>query len=219
MNLKTCFHIKYIFENLKKSKALLALLLFLFPLIMSLIQILTKTYGVIDLLSENILSILAMFIIPVLLSMILFSFLYKRKKVDFIIGMPLSRKQIFISNTIAGIVIIILIFLINVFFLFLFSCFAENTFLYWPLVFDYLLFYILGYILVFTAANLAMTIVGNVMTQIVVTLLLLFFIPFCTLYYQGINQTETRIVELKCNNNECQEILQDRCEEFTGIKN
>lgn len=219
MNSKTCLHLKYIFQNLKKSRSILALILFLFPLIASLIQLADTNMGVVDLFGSSGLITLGMFVIPILLSLLLFSFLYKRKKVDFIIGMPLSRKQIFISNTLAGIVLIILMFLMNILFLFLFSCFNQNIVLNSSMVLDYLLVYGLGYISVFTTTNVAMSLVGNTMTQIIVTLLLLFLIPFFMIFHQQVLNGPTRLVEYDCSGTTCEQIAYDQCVEQTGIEN
>lgn len=219
MSLKKWFHVKFSFQNLKKSKALLAILLFLFPLILSLTQISSAEYGAVDLLKNNILVILGMAIIPVLLSLILFSFVYKKKKVDFIVGMPLSRKQIFASNTVSGILIIIGIFVMNILFLGLFTLFNSSVTLSIPMIIDYVLTYGLGYILVFTVTNVAMSLAGNFITQIVLTLLLLFLVPFCLIFHQSFTQSSSRLVELECSNQQCQEIIYDQCEDFTGIQN
>ncbi len=219
MNSKTCLHLKYVFQNLKKSRSILALILFLFPLITSLIQLATTNMGVVDLFGSSGLITLGMFVIPILFSLVLFSFLYKRKKVDFIIGMPLSRKQIFISNTLAGIILIIIMFLMNILFLFLFSCFNQNIVLNSSMVLDYLLVYGLGYISVFTTTNVAMSLVGNTMTQIIVTVLLLFLISFFLIFHQQVLNGPTRLVEYDCSGATCEQIAYDRCVEQTGIEN
>ena len=66
MNSKTCLHLKYVFQNLKKSRSILALILFLFPLITSLIQLATTNMGVVDLFGSSGLITLGMFVIPIL---------------------------------------------------------------------------------------------------------------------------------------------------------
>ncbi len=219
MNLKKWLQPKYIIENLKKSKSLLALILFLFPLITSLVQLSPTPTGVVNILNNSTIVVFGMFIVPVLLSISFFSFVYKKKKVDFMIGMPLSRRQIFFSNTLSGIAIIIIMFLINIGLLYLFTCFNPNIILNTTLLFDYFVIYTLGYILVFTMTNVAMSLAGNLITQIVLTILLLFLMPFCIMFQQHSINANPRLVELSCQSKQCQEIIYEQCVEYTGVEN
>ena len=57
-------------------------------------------------------TLLGTFILPIIISICLFNYIYKKKSVDFINSMPISRKSIFITNTILGIIIIIF-FILN----------------------------------------------------------------------------------------------------------
>jgi len=219
MNLKKCFQPKYMYQNIKKSRAIIAIILFLFPLIMSLLQLTTAQDGVINLLKNNGIMLLTTFIIPITISIILFSFVYKKKKVDFMIGMPISRRQIFITNTICGIALIFTMFLSNIFFLFLFSYFNPNIVLSASMMLDYFLVYFISYVFVFIVANVAMSLAGNIMTQIILIMLLLFLIPFTTIYHQSMITQKPRLVELSCQNAKCKKIKYDKCEELTGVKN
>lgn len=221
MNLKKWLHVDYIHQVLKKSRALLAILLFLFPLIVSLMQISQTSFGVINLLDNNIFVTGFMYVIPILLSFIFFSFVYKKKKVDFMLSMPLSRRQIFVSSTVCGIFLIIFMFAMNIFFLFLLTAFYPQVTLSLSMVWDYFLLYTLGYIYVFTLSNIAMSIAGNLITQIVVTFVLLFFVPFVFSVHQVLLNDQTRLVELKCNKNDkwCSQIYYEGCEAAMGVKN
>ena len=49
-----------------------------------------------------------MYLVPVVLSITLFSFIYKRGSIDFTLSMPINKKQIFLTNTFGGIIIILL---------------------------------------------------------------------------------------------------------------
>lgn len=219
MNLKKCFQPKYMYQNIKKSKAIITILLFLFPLIMSLLQLTSAQDGVINILKNNGIMILTAFIIPITLSIILFSFVYKKKKVDFMIGMPISRKQIFITNTICGIILIFTMFLINIFFLFLFSYFNQNVILSISMVLDYFVVYFTSYIFIFVVSNVAMSLAGNIITQIILILLITFFIPFTTVFHQGMLSQKPRLVELSCRSEKCKQIKYEDCEKLTEVKN
>ena len=111
MNLKTLFQPKYFYQNLKKSRGIYVLFLFLFPLILALSHGMQTTNGVISFFENNFLGDIMLFIYPITLSFLLFSFVFQKRKVDFMMGMPLSRKQIFVTNTITGILILPVLFL------------------------------------------------------------------------------------------------------------
>jgi len=116
MNLKNYFNIKYALQNLKKSRGTLALFLGIFPIINCLILLLfyADTSVIPSILDMSILNICGLYILPIVISLCLFQFIFKKKSVDFIGSMPISRKSIFITNTITGICLILLMQLINV---------------------------------------------------------------------------------------------------------
>ena len=70
---------------------------------------------------------------------------------------------------------------------------------------DYIWFFLLLYIFVFTATNLAMTISGNAITQIVLTILILFLIPYTSFYINTLKEIngKTEITKFECNKEEC----------------
>lgn len=61
----------------------------------------------------NPLNIVAIFIIPVLLSILLFSYMNEEKSSCFIHGLPISRKKLYFTNIVTGICIYIVPYLIN----------------------------------------------------------------------------------------------------------
>src|SRR5699024_1102564 len=71
----------------------------------------------------------SMYLIPVILSITLFSFVYKRKSCDFIAAMPISKKQIFLTNTVGGILVLFSMQLVNFIFLSIISLLFNNVFL------------------------------------------------------------------------------------------
>ncbi len=216
MNLKTLFQSKYFYQNLKKSKAILAIFLFLFPLILALSHSMSTTQGVISFFQNNFLGDLIMFLYPITLSVLLFSFVFQKRKVDFMMSMPLSRKQIFITNTLTGISVILASFLIYVCFLFLFALLFHQV-ISFPYLITYLLYSLLGYILVFTVANLAISLAGNFLTTLVLIALLFLFVPVNSYIYRNFVADYGRMVELKAPNIEVKNY--NNCTDYLEIKN
>ena len=186
MNLIKCFNMKYLIENIKKSKMAIALFTFAMPILTILVLInysddRTYYYDVYEIGGINI---FFMYIIPVVFSICMFGYVYKKNSADFIGSMPLSRKTIFITNTIGGIVLIFITQLLA-----LVGCFAVSAFfdsiLFSGLVWDVFWYQTIGYIFVYTVTNLAMSLSGNARMQIVLTLLILFLVPFTSIYVKS----------------------------------
>ncbi len=189
MNLNKLFNFKYLKQNLKKSRGQLVLFLSIVPIFTFLVLLLSlkNTTGNILKMDEiSIINILGMYVIPIILSINLFGYVFKRKSVDFINSMPINRKSIFLSNTLGGIVLIILMQLINVIGIFLIGSVYSETIIFSSMVWDCFFIMTLSYIFVFVSSNIAMAVSGNKLTQIVVTLLILFLIPFTA---SSINQS------------------------------
>ena len=178
MNLTNLFNFKYLDQNFKKSKGLLILLILLVPMFTSLMLLSAGENYVVSFVELSIVNIIFMYIIPVVLSIALFGYVYKKNSVDFIGSMPLSRKTIFLTNTLGGIGIIIVIQLINLISTLFISKVLSSVVIFGSMVWDVFVFFTLGYIFVFTVSNLAMSFSGNKFSQIVATCLILFIVPF-----------------------------------------
>ncbi len=183
MNLTKLFNFKYFKENLKKSKGVVALLLTIIP-------IFTLLFVVLALNSDEYISVpekgdisfinyFGMYSATIVISYILFGYVYKKKSVDFINSQPINRKTIFFTNTIGGILLIGLIQLITAIVLLICSLVLPNIIIFSQMIFDCFLLFWIGYSFVFVATNLAMTISGTFCTQLVLTMLILFLVPFC----------------------------------------
>ena len=113
MNLTKYFNFNYLKENIKKSKGVLLLLILVVPFFTILtLALMYNNKNNIELLNmKNIIfvNLIGMYIIPIGISFSLFGYVYKKSSVDFINSMPINRKSIFITNSIAGILIIILL--------------------------------------------------------------------------------------------------------------
>ena len=180
MNLTKLFNFKYLIQNIKKSKMALVLFFIIVPIFTSL-TIMTTKDQILDFSELAFVNILGMYIIPFIFSVCLFGYVYKKNSVDFMCSMPVSRKTIFVTNTIGGIGMIVLMQLITLILTLLIGVVTGAT-IFNAMVFDIFAYQTIAYIFVFTIANLAMSVSGNLLTQIVVTLLITFLIPFSTFF-------------------------------------
>lgn len=208
MNLTNLFNFNFLKENIKKSKAIILLLIFLVPVINVIYYLMNSTDS--SIMKPNImelqpLSLIGMYIIPVILSITLFSFIYKRKSGDFVMSFPVSKKQIFISNTLGGIAIILVMNLVNYLFTLIASLLLNNILIDYQMLFDMFILWTVSYIFVFTCTNIAVAISSNKITTVVVTLLVLFLVPFVHTFivsdnFKGVSNSE---VETYCDNEIC----------------
>lgn len=184
MNLMKYFNRNYMVQNIKKSKSVLAFFLGIIPIINLLAFIILITnvdYKIVNLETISIVHFFGIYFIPIILSVCLFGFVYKKKSVDFIGSMPISKKGIFLSNTIGGILLLlamVLLCALGIYFTSLFTGFILP----FRMISDYILIWSITYIFVFIMSNIAMSVSGNISTQFVVTLLILFFVPFIVDY-------------------------------------
>ena len=184
MNLKKLFNTHYMKQNLKKSKALLVFFLGIIPLLSIIIFLLEAKFMMpvaIDLQKISIPHLVGIYIIPIILSVSLFGFVYKRKSVNSMISMPLSRKTIFITNTITGILLLLGMVFCSGVGIYIASIFTPII-LPFPMLIDYLCIWTVTYLFVFILSNLALSISGNRAAHLVVVTLLLFFLPFMNDY-------------------------------------
>lgn len=181
MSLTKLFNYRYFIENLKKSKSIVGLFLLILPLFTVLILI---DQGNKEVYTYDSLASINMFfalIIPLVLSQVLFGYVYKQKSVDFMGSMPISRKSIFLSNTIGGIILIVLIQLITLILTLISSCFVESV-IFPGLAFNVFLMQTLSYIFIFCLSNLAVSLSGNIMTSLAVALLIFAVYPVTKAY-------------------------------------
>ncbi len=206
MNLKNYFNIKYALQNLKKSRGTLALFLGIFPIINCLILLLfyADTSVIPSILDMSILNICGLYILPIVISLCLFQFIFKKKSVDFIGSMPISRKSIFITNTITGICLILLMQLINVILILIVGA-VTSSIIPFRMLLDYFILWSLSYIFTFVISNVAVSISGNAITSIIVTSILLFIFPFVSDYtVKNIDKYNSSIgILVECKNKEC----------------
>ncbi len=184
MSLKKLFNFDYLMQNIKKSKMAVLLFLSVVPIFTSLLII---TVGE-DLLEGGFESlggfnIFFMYVTPLILSLSLFGYVYKKRSADFMGSMPISRKSVYTTNTIGGIILIVLMQLITLLCTLILFGFSKGT-IFPALVWDIFVYQTISYIFVFSVCNLAMSVSGNWMTQIVVVMLLFFVVPASVMFFR-----------------------------------
>ena len=206
MNLMKLFNFNYLKQNLKKSKVVLSIFIGLIPILNTIILILNFNNNgnyVFGFGEISIINFIGIYVLPVIVSVCLFNYIYKRNSVDFINSMPISRKSIFVTNTLFGILIFLVMLIVNLLLLGLFST-IFGIHIPIAMMIDYLWFWGIVYIFVFSATNLAMTISGNAITQLVVTLLLIFLVPFSHMFINVLSEYNTNNeIYFHCDNEEC----------------
>ena len=205
MNLMKLFNINYLKQNLKKSKVVLSIFIGLIPIlntIILLMMITTNRNYVMDFFEVSTINLIGIYILPVIISICLFNYIYKKKSVDFINSMPISRKSIFFTNLISGILIFTSMLLVNVIVILVLTL-IFNLQIPFMMLIDYFFFFLLVYIFVFSITNVAMSISGNAITQIIVTVILTFLIPFSSSYYNLMITNNVDQTLIECNEKEC----------------
>ena len=206
MNLKALFNFNFFKENIRKSKGLLAFLLGVIPIVNIIFLIILLTSSNSNLLEFDILSFLTytgIVFIPLSLSVTLFGFILKKKSVDFIMSKPISRRSIFITNTLGGILILLIFMIINTLIFGLFGLIFESLTIPFALLIDYFLFWFISYVFMFIVINLAIILSGNLITSLVVTAIIVFLVP----YLNGINYITQDYYSgnnyILCDNEDC----------------
>ena len=207
-NLTSLFNFNYLKENIKKSKAIILLCMLLLPILNGIILLMHGSTGdnfVASIYDVSGIILFGMYIIPLVLSITLFSFIYKKGAVDFTLSMPINKRQIFLTNTIGGMAIILIMQIINFIVMLLVSLIYSNIIVSYKMLFDILLMYSISYIFVFVCTNIAASVSSNKITTIVVTLLIMFLIPFISTFINSNAFTYygNSDVKVECVNDSC----------------
>ena len=206
MNLMKLFNINYLKQNFKKSKVILSIFIGLIPILNTIILIMNfnnNNNNVFSFTEISVINFIGIYILPIIVSICLFNYIYKKKSVDFINSMPISRKSVFVTNTLFGILIFLSMLIVNVL-LMLILTFVFNIPITFMMIFDYLWYWFIIYMFTFSATNLAMTVSGNAITQVIVTLLLVFLIPFTHMYTTVLYDSNSmENIYIHCDKEEC----------------
>ena len=208
MNLINLFNFNYLKQNLKKSKGALAIFIGIIPIINILTLFLMSDNNhsneIISLSNISIINFIGVFILPIVISICLFGYVFKKRSVDFVNSMPISRKSIFITNTIGGIGILVLMNLINAIFIYILSNTLPNLIIPIPMIIDYFILWTVAYVFVFTVSNIAVSVSGNMITSIAVSALILFLIPYIHFFTcEALIPTHNNQYILECISKEC----------------
>lgn len=208
MSLTSLFNFSYMKENIKKSRAIILLCLLLLPIINFIILLMncSNDYNYMPSTFEvSSVILLGMYVVPVILSITLFSFVYKKGSTLFTLSMPISKKQIFATNTLCGIVIIILMNFINFILSLIISALYSNFIVAGRMLFDIFLIYSISYIFVFTSCNIAVSLSSNKITTVVLLLLILFLVPFVNTYISsnGFRYSYGGAARIECKDKAC----------------
>lgn len=208
MNLINLFNFNYLKQNLKKSKGALAIFIGIIPIINILTLFLMSDNNhsneIISLSNISIINFIGVFILPIVISICLFGYVFKKRSVDFVNSMPISRKSIFITNTIGGIGILVLMNLINAIFIYILSNTLPNLIIPIPMIIDYFILWTVAYVFVFTVSNIAVSVSGNMITSIAISALILFLIPYIHFFTcEALIPTHNNQYILECTSKEC----------------
>ena len=161
MNLMKLFNFNYLKQNFKKSKVVLSIFIGLIPILNTIILIMNSSNNDVYTFSEiSIINFIGVYILPVIISHCLFNYIYKKKSVDFINSMPISRKSIFATNTIFGIGIFLSMLLVNLILMIILTL-IFNVPIPFMMFVDYLWYWFIVYVFAFSATNLAMSVSGK----------------------------------------------------------
>ena len=214
MSLISLFNFNYLKENIKKSKAIIFLCMFLLPIINGIVFLMNCSGT--DTFMPNIYELsggilLGLYFIPIILSLTLFNFIYKRNSSDFVLSMPLNKKQIFLTNTLGGIAVIFLMQVVNFVIIFLISLIYSGVIISYRMLFDIFVIYFVSYVFVFLACNIAISVSSNKITTVVVTLLILFLLPFIGSFVNtgGFGYDISSNARIECISDSCRPLVYD----------
>ena len=183
MHLKNYFNKKYAFQNIKKSKGILAFFLGVIPIFNTLLlfSIASGSSEPLELTMISFLTMLGAYIIPFVVSICLFGYIFKKKSVDFICSMPISRKTIFFTNMITGFLLLVTMLVFTSILIGLVGLVTSNII---PLamIVDYLLIWIVTYTFSFVVFTIGVSLAGNSITALIVAVTILFVVPYIVDY-------------------------------------
>lgn len=180
MSLTKLFSGKYAFQNIKKSRGILAIMLIAMPIITLFFlynydNSLSTPYNMNVLIGANL---IGMFIIPFIVSNVLLGYVYQRNSIDFVNSMPISRKKIYLTNMLVGVIYLIILQFVNFLIASLYVLIIKDSSFSISMMSDAFCVMSCGYIFLFIISSLALTVSGNKFTQIIVAAIILFLIPF-----------------------------------------
>lgn len=199
------FNCNFLKENIRKSKEVLALLGVLLPILSIIFTFLLRSVESTDLAiitfpRMSLIASIGVFVIPPILAYCLFGFIFNKKKIDFYLSKPVSRKSIFVTNIIGGSILLVLLILICSLFFALLSMITDFV-CPWLMILDYFIHWSISYLFMFYVSTFAICFAGNMITSFVIVCLCLFFYPFVNLVYNEVRGTSNVLYE--CEGTSC----------------
>ena len=93
MNLTKLFNLNYLVQNIKKSRVVLAIFIGLIPILNTIILIMTITSNynhILNFAEISIINLIGIYILPIIISICLFNYIYKKKSGDLSDRSPLN---------------------------------------------------------------------------------------------------------------------------------
>lgn len=207
MNSKvSLFNWNYFKENMKKSRGVILLFALIIPIFTYLFMLLQNSNVQADMKLFPSLAdlsfpvIFGMYVVPFVLSAVLFSFVFKKDSVDFINALPLKRETIYLTNIIGGIGIIFVIFLSTSILMYLLSFFFTSLVIPTSMYFHYFISFFISYSFVFVASSLALSLTGSRIVHVALTLIILFIPGFVSDFYNSrIYDNDMTAVDVTCS--------------------
>ena len=183
---KSIFSFKYYKYILKKMMPAFIIL----ALIMMAINFITYSTGrftvsVLSLINISYPNIAFLYIYPVILGVMLFRFLFSKKKSDYFGSMPIKRSELFFTNIVVGATSILLTVLLNTIVVgFTARFFMPAVALAPSVLVSYFGFWVAAYLLCFAMVSLAATVSGTVMGQLTLSAVFAFIPGLITIIAQ-----------------------------------
>jgi hypothetical protein len=139
-----------------------------------------------NLVELSIPTIFGMYVIPFIMAVTLFNYVFKKDSVDFINALPLKRSTIYITNIVGGIFLFFLIFSVTSLLMWILSNFFDSLVIPKMMYVHYFITFFIAYVYVFITSTLALTLTGSRMVHIALTLILLFLPGFMGDFYTSL---------------------------------
>ena len=198
------FNFKFMKENFKQAKGMIIFFASLLPLItiISLIVLIMGDNTFQSFSEFGLVTYILAFIIPTILAFVLYGFVFKKKSVDFYLSKPINRKTIFVTNYLAGILLILGILILNTLIMYIFSL-TTNLIIPFSMLLDYFIYFSITYLFIFSVTTLAICLSGNLITGLIVSILIISIVPFFKIVNQNFMENNQKAY-VYCDTEECQ---------------
>ena len=198
------FNFKFMKENFKQAKGMLIFFASLLPLItiISLIVLIMGNNNFQSFSGFGLITYLLAFIIPTILAFVLYGFVFKKKSVDFYLSKPINRKTIFLTNYLGGILLLLGILILNTLIIYIFSL-TTNLIIPFSMLLDYFIYFYITYLFIFSVTTLAISLSGNLITGLIVSILIISIVPFFKFVNLNFRENNQKTY-VYCNTEECQ---------------